>query len=309
MRLLCVAAVAVTAPVAWPAASLAAAGLPVPSLPLPAISGTAAPGQTLTCSAGTWLNVDSQTTYSFSWQRDVTTTLSTGSNQYTVANGDVGHAITCSQTATNPPLVGVPLSATETSAPITGVALPTGGQPIDVVPPTISGNTAPGQTVTCSTGTWLNSPTSYAYSWQRDGASIAGQTTNQYLLASADVGHAITCTVMASNSAGPGLPAISPPILVLSLPVGLVPVETSPPTIQGNAVQGQTVSCLPGAWSNSPTSYAYTWQRTGTDISGATNTNYTLTAGDVNQAITCTVVASNAIGSSVPAISLSLIHI
>jgi len=289
---------------AFSAASEAATGPPVASVPLPAISGTAAPGQTLTCSSGTWLNVDSQTSYSYAWQRNVTTTLSTGSNQYTVTSADVGQAITCTQTATNPATLGLgPWSATETSLPVTPVTLPVATVPLNTSPPSISGTAAPGQTLTCSSGAWADSPTGYAYTWQSNGTNISGQTTSTYTVASGDVGSAITCTVVASNAAGNSLPATSPPILVAVLPVPGAPTDSSPPTIQGTAIQGQIVSCSSGTWTNSPTGYAYTWQRAGANISGATASSYTLTAGDVSHAITCTVVASNAVGSSAPAVS------
>ncbi len=46
-----------------------------------------------------------------------------------------------------------------------GVTLPT-LPPVDVLPPTISGTAQQGQTLTAADGTWLDTPTSYAYQWQ-----------------------------------------------------------------------------------------------------------------------------------------------
>jgi hypothetical protein len=71
--------------------------------------------------------------------------------------------------------------------------------PANSTAPSISGTAVTGQTVTCSPGTWTGSPT-FTYAWKRDGATIAGGQT--YVITSADVGHALTCTVTASNSAG-----------------------------------------------------------------------------------------------------------
>jgi hypothetical protein len=39
-----------------------------------------------------------------------------------------------------------------------------------------------------------------AYSWQRDGNPIAGQTSSTYATASSDAGHTITCTATATSS-------------------------------------------------------------------------------------------------------------
>lgn len=74
--------------------------------------------------------------------------------------------------------------------------------------PAISGNLTYGQVLTSSTGTWNNSPTSYAYQWARSSASggtytvISGATSSTYTLASADTGQFIKVTVTATNSSG-----------------------------------------------------------------------------------------------------------
>lgn len=161
--------------------------------------------------------------------------------------------------------------------------------------------------VTCSPGTWLNSPTGYSYTWQRTGSNISGATSSTYTLTSSDVNQAITCSVVANNASGDSLPAFSLPVVPLALPVGLFPIMTSPPIISGTAEVGQPLNCSSGLWTNSPTGYSYTWQRDLTNISGAATNTYTVTSADLNQLITCTVVASNTTGSSVPAISLPVV--
>jgi hypothetical protein len=65
-----------------------------------------------------------------------------------------------------------------------------------------------GEVLTTTTGTWPNSPTKYAYHWQRcdsSGASctnISGQTSSAYTITSVDVGDTLRSTVTASNIAG-----------------------------------------------------------------------------------------------------------
>jgi hypothetical protein len=82
------------------------------------------------------------------------------------------------------------------------------------------------------------------------------------------------------------------------------PVNTGLPTSSGTAVQGQTLTAQPGAWSNNPTNYAYQWRRcdaTGsacTDIASATSASYVLTAADVGSTLRVAVTATNGGGSS-----------
>ena len=87
------------------------------------------------------------------------------------------------------------------------------------------------------------------------------------------------------------------------------PLDISPPSISGSAVQGQTLTEAHGSWSNSPTGYALQWQRCDSGgsacsaISGATGQTYTLTAADVGSTIRVQETASNAAGAGVPATS------
>src|SRR5205807_3027797 len=82
-------------------------------------------------------------------------------------------------------------------------------------PPSISGVATEGRTLTAGTGSWTNSPTGYAYLWERcDGSgggcsSIPGATHQSYLLSAGDVGHRLRVIVTASNAGGLGVPAAS----------------------------------------------------------------------------------------------------
>lgn len=69
--------------------------------------------------------------------------------------------------------------------------------PVNSVLPAITGTTTVGQTLTSSTGTWSNSPSSYTYQWNRDGVAISGATNNTYVLQVADGNKVITVTVNA----------------------------------------------------------------------------------------------------------------
>lgn len=75
--------------------------------------------------------------------------------------------------------------------------------PTNTVAPAISGTAQNRQTLTCSTGTWTGSPTSYSYQWKR-GVTNVGTNSSTYTLVTADVGSTMTCTVTATNAVGSG---------------------------------------------------------------------------------------------------------
>ena len=73
--------------------------------------------------------------------------------------------------------------------------------PVNTAAPAVSGSRRAGQVLTCSPGTWSNSPT-FAFEWLRDDARIAGATGSTYTVAAADAGKRIACLVTASNADG-----------------------------------------------------------------------------------------------------------
>jgi hypothetical protein len=76
------------------------------------------------------------------------------------------------------------------------------GLPVCTAAPAVTGTVTVGQTLTCSAGTWLNSPT-YAYAWRRAGVgNISGATASTYVLAAADHGYVVECEVTGTNGAG-----------------------------------------------------------------------------------------------------------
>jgi len=65
--------------------------------------------------------------------------------------------------------------------------------------PQISGSAARGQTVTCSDGSFTDTPT-FTRQWLRAGQPIAAATATAYTLTAADVGRQITCRVTATGT-------------------------------------------------------------------------------------------------------------
>ncbi|MCR4340096.1 MAG: hypothetical protein NUW01_09435 [Gemmatimonadaceae bacterium] len=87
--------------------------------------------------------------------------------------------------------------------------------PINTVAPVASGTPEVAEVLSCTTGTWTNSPTSYTYQWQRDNSGggtysdIAAATSSTYVLVSADTDCNVRCQVTAHNTVGASYPAAS----------------------------------------------------------------------------------------------------
>lgn len=84
---------------------------------------------------------------------------------------------------------------------------------------------------------------------------------------------------------------------------GELPKYTGAPTLSGSLVVGITMGVSKGAWSNSPVTYAYQWERCNSKgaecvpIEGATNANYKLTTKDAGHTLYALVTATNGGGS------------
>lgn len=77
--------------------------------------------------------------------------------------------------------------------------------PESSVPPTISGTSEVGQTLTVTdTGEWGagTEPFTFTYQWTRGGVDISGATNSTYVLVGADDGESIRCDVTATNNEG-----------------------------------------------------------------------------------------------------------
>jgi len=102
-----------------------------------------------------------------------------------IAQSDEGVAVTKGRTTAGVDVELVPKAPNDTSAPLA------------------SGTAAPGQTLSCSPGSWSGISTIlFTYRWLRDGSAIEGATGNAYTVQPADQGHGLSCEVTATNAAG-----------------------------------------------------------------------------------------------------------
>jgi hypothetical protein len=77
------------------------------------------------------------------------------------------------------------------------------------------------------------------------------------------------------------------------------PINTVAPVVTGTPASGQVLTCSTGSWvGTSPITYAYQWYRSAVLISGETSNTYTVLSSDVGSALSCTVTATNSVGST-----------
>jgi PKD repeat protein len=186
----------------------------------------------------------------------------------------------------------IPVTAGAVTPGIDAALTPTFTQvPVDITPPTISGATEEGQTLTEAHGAWSEDPTTYAYQWSRCDeageacAQIPAAKGEKYALVAGDVGHTIEVTETATNGLGAGAPATSMATNVVSVPE---PLQARPGDDQ-TAVVGTPVQ-LDGADSrplHGITSYSWSFGD-GTSAVGATVSHTYAAAGEYQAKLTVT---------------------
>ena len=257
----------------------------------PVISGSNALGSTLTSTTGTFTGNPSPT-YAYQWNRNGSPIPSATSSTYILVAADSAAAITCVVTATN--------SLGSSSATSNTITAQTYSSPVNTVAPVISGTTTLGSTLSSTTGAFNGNPSpTYGYQWRRNAVNIPSATGSTYVLVLADSAAAITCVVTATNALG----SSSATSNTITADTYAAPVNSSPPFISGTTTIGSVLTSTLGGWLNSPTSYAFQWNRNGSPIPSATSSTYTLVQADSASAITCVVTATNAFGSSAPSTS------
>ena len=279
--------------------------VPVPlNTVAPTLTGTAAVGQKLAATAGTWNPAG--TSYAYQWQRSSnggstwTNISSATQSSYTLAAADLGDVVRVQVAATN--------TYGTTSAYSANTATVASGAPASTAAPAISGTPTNGQKLTATAGTWNPAGTSYAYQWQRSSnggstwTNISSATQSSYTLGAADVGDVVRVQVTATNTWGTATASSASTTTVASG----APVSTVAPTISGTAAVGQKLTAGTGTWSPAASTYTYQWQRstttspsgTWTNITGATSSSYNLASSDHGNYVRVTVTATNTYGSA-----------
>ena len=157
--------------------------------------------------------------------------------------------------------------------------------------PTISGTAQVGETLTADTSGVADEDgltnASFSYQWQADGSAIAGATGSTYTLVNEDKGATISVTVSFTDDAG------NEESLTSAATAAVEARPNSPatglPTISGTVQVGETLAADTSGIADEDgldnATYSYQWQADGTDISGATDSTYTLTFAEADKTI------------------------
>ena len=135
---------------------------------------------------------------------------------------------------------------------------------------------------------------------------LPGSATDAYIPVSAGSSRYYAVSTVGSD----GALTLEHPV-VQGLADESTPLDTTPPTITGKPIVGDTLSASPGTWQDSPSSYTYQWQRCDSagnglgcsDISGATTQTYTVSSADIGDTLVVEVSGVNATGAGPSAVS------
>ena len=285
-----------------------------PATGAPTISGTAQVGETLTADTSGIADSDGLTNVSYSYQwisndgnSDTDITAATGSS-YNLVAADEGNTIKVKVSFTDDEGNSESLTSTATASVISeGEGASGQGGSLNSLAtgaPTISGTAQVGETLTADTSGIADSDgltdVSYSYQWiSNDGntdTDITNATGSSYTLVAADEGNTIKVRVSFTDDEGNSESLTSTATAsVLSAGEGAMgqgssqnSPATGAPTISGSAQVGETLTAGTSGIADSDgltnVSYGYQWisndGTSDTDITGATDSTYTLVAAD-----------------------------
>jgi hypothetical protein len=148
----------------------------------PTLTGTTTVGQTLTATAGNWVNAP---TFTYAWKRG-TTTVGTGLT-YTLTNLDAGQKLTFTVTAAKTGFTTI--VKTLTTAMITGGTITE--QSVTITSAVVAGK----KVYTANTAAWSPSGVTLTYQWLKNGTPIAKATAKTYTATPADLGQNLSVTI------------------------------------------------------------------------------------------------------------------
>jgi hypothetical protein len=159
--------------------------------------------------------------------------------------------------------------------------------------PSLAGTGAAGVVLTASPGAWNVVATTFTYSWYRDGIIIPGVTGATFTPTGDEVGEVISVDVVA-HAAG-YYPATASPGSV-SVITGAAPTATAAPKVTGIAHVSSTLASTSGVWSLDGLTFTYQWWSgtgvTASEIDGATENTYQLTAAEIGKPVYVVVTAT-----------------
>lgn len=193
-------------------------------------------------------------------------------------------------------LVRVEVTATNSAGKAAATSLSTivkAGAPYNTVPPSLSGDTVDGETLTLDVGEWTAAaPYTTTVQWERcviDGGCtpVADSDGSTFVLSADDIGFELRASVTITNTYGSAT-KFTP----RTMPVTAEPLDGPPPTVSGTPRVGSVLEATMGTWSGSgDVTVTWQWQRCDADatacepIADATASEYTVKPGDVGTAL------------------------
>ena len=194
------------------------------------------------------------------------------------------HSLTATFTGAGfDPSTSAPVSQTvsaPTPPPTTPPATPPAPTPLSLGTPAVTGSARVDSPVTCAVT--ASGATGMTFAWKRDGAAIAGATSQVRAPVGADLGRMLSCSVTATGTGGPKTTTST----ATKVALGVAPRATTKPKVTGVAKVGRKLTAKLGVWSPAATSYDTTWLRDGNKIKGATKRTYLLTKADKGHKVT-----------------------
>jgi hypothetical protein len=244
-------------------------------------------GETLRAVTGTWSNAPG---FTYQWKRSGSTAVIGTLANYTLTAADIGKTITVTVVGTKTGFTTLSKTSAATLAVVTAMfaTSPT---------PTITGAAVFGETLRAVTGDWSNTP-GFTYEWRRSGSTTVIGTADSYTLAVADIGKAMTVTVIGTKT---GFTTVTKTSLATAAVASATFTTTPNPTIAGASQIGVTVIANTSGWDpSSGVTFTYVWKRadtsggTGSVISGAITDRYLIASADKGKYISVTVTANKA---------------
>jgi sugar lactone lactonase YvrE len=285
---------------------------------LPMISGHPSIAKQLSVDDGSWTGTP-PLSFDYQWEAcdgagaNCTPILEATQSTYEVAATQLDSTLRVVVTANN--------AAGSESAISEATAAVDEGPPVNTSAPTITGHPREGQQLTSHTGEWTHEPTSFSYRWQdcdENGEECVNKPDAQnfaYSPGPDDVGRTVRVVVTAENEAGEGVATTSVTAVIISAVNPNTPVNTSPPTITGQAREGQQLTSHPGEWTHEPTSFSHQWQDCDengeecVDKPEAQGFAYSPVQSDVGRTVRVVVTAENEAGEGVATTSATAVVI
>ena len=127
----------------------------------------------------------------------------------------------------------------------------------------------------------------FTYQWLVNGRRVSGADGTSFTIRDRDGGSDVS---VIETVGADGYTSISERSSSVRVPVPpAMPTLSGSVSISGDAVAGQTLTAVPGAWSAEPDAYAYTWYVGGREVAGKT---LDLTADDAGRYVDLTVTAT-----------------